>query len=698
MVRYKVASDSMWKFIGVRTSAACFALSMLLLFLITTKHVAAADLNRPSVAPSASPIQQANSVEKEIVGTVVQRPSDPDGYGEWQIATDNGLIVYLNAMSDQSYFLSASPKVNDIVYVTLQAPIIDSAGAIATMMRLDREATSVPTDDGNLVHIVLHGSVITSPLSTNGVGQWKVYSEGLVYDVGVYDETSFPRGIPNQGRDVYITGWTLKPQNISAEVFAIDDGTVHYEVAERLVTQLSGQVIGAPTATVDGMLWRIRNRATVYSVRSDSDTQFAPVVPESGDYVDLLVTSAGEGQPSLAIMINISANAIGEIALGLRPEGDITALADAYHLTNVETIMQSANIYRLSSSNPTAPYLAYLAKELEREPAVLWADLNYIGTLPIAGHPNRTWGWGSADDSSYVNQAAFTQITMGDVLTTYRGDEQIVAVLDTGVDLRHTTLQPYLLNGFDFVDDDRLPDDDGPGLAQGHGTHVSGIVAHIAPDSRILPVRVLDPDGRGDVIAVVSAIEWAVNRGADVINLSLGTDGDAQVLHEAIRWATDRGVSVVAAAGNENSAELHYPAAYTETLSVTAVDESIAKADFANYGDWVDMAAPGVGITSTIVSAQGSGYASWSGTSMATPFISGAIALLREKYPTMTPAEIKAHLILRGQIVNATDSRYMGLLGSFLNVERSMADDPPGIIYLPLILVFDPAPFLIESK
>jgi subtilisin family serine protease len=153
-------------------------------------------------------------------------------------------------------------------------------------------------------------------------------------------------------------------------------------------------------------------------------------------------------------------------------------------------------------------------------------------------------------------------------------------------------------------------------------------------------------------------------------------------------------VSVVAAAGNSNTSVLHYPAAYSAVVAVTAVGETKTKAPFANYGSWIDVAAPGVGITSTIVTAQGSGYATWSGTSMATPFVSGAIALLRQKFPEKQVRELHQRLQTRSEVIDEQNIPYPGLLGTFLHVEAAMAEDVVSpfkfALYIPLIITIDP--------
>jgi subtilisin family serine protease len=185
------------------------------------------------------------------------------------------------------------------------------------------------------------------------------------------------------------------------------------------------------------------------------------------------------------------------------------------------------------------------------------------------------------------------------------------------------------------------------------------------------------------------AIEWATQQpGVKVINLSLGTDGDSQTVHDAIEKAIQQGIIVVAAAGNDDTEAVQYPAGYENVIGVTAVDASSKKASFANYGkDWVDISAPGVGIMSTMISADGPGYASWSGTSMATAFVSGAAALVAQKF------DMQAHsanlmvnqLTQTGLVVDADNPQYAGKIGRQLDISAALGV-VPSLVYVPIAI------------
>ncbi|PZD97636.1 peptidase S8 [Paenibacillus sambharensis] len=208
--------------------------------------------------------------------------------------------------------------------------------------------------------------------------------------------------------------------------------------------------------------------------------------------------------------------------------------------------------------------------------------------------------------------------------------EVVIAILDTGVQAGHPDLAPKLAAGYNFVENNDMPTD-----RNGHGTHVAGIaaaatdnglgIAGIAPATRLLPVKVLGDNGTGNLNQVANGIVYAVNRGAQIINLSLGSSASAVTLQNAVRFAADRGVLLVGAAGNNGVSVPNYPAAYAEVLAVASTTEQDVRSSFSNYGLWVDVAAPGDRILSTYL---GGNYAYLSGTSMAAPHVSGVAALL----------------------------------------------------------------------
>jgi subtilisin family serine protease len=218
------------------------------------------------------------------------------------------------------------------------------------------------------------------------------------------------------------------------------------------------------------------------------------------------------------------------------------------------------------------------------------------------------------------------------------GKGAIVAIIDTGVKASHPDLQGgRLLQGYDFVDNDGTPQDD----VDGHGTHVLGIVgaaenngvgiSSVAPGARLLPVRVLDNTGSGDISDVADGIDYAVAQGAHVINLSLGSDvpllgalgGDEY--DDAIRRALEAGRVVVASSGNNGAPACEQPSADRGLLCVGAVDDNGTRTSFSSFGAGLGLMAPGRNVLSTFADG---GYTRISGTSQASPHVSGVAALL----------------------------------------------------------------------
>ena len=199
------------------------------------------------------------------------------------------------------------------------------------------------------------------------------------------------------------------------------------------------------------------------------------------------------------------------------------------------------------------------------------------------------------------------------------GTNLTIAILDSGV-YAHESLSGINIKQIDLI---QTAADTEAANYTGHGTAVAGIAHMVAPSADILSVRVLDSDGIGDTFTVAQGILAAADNGANVINLSLGSQGDSGVLRDAIDYATERGVAVVAASGNDGVEQVSYPAAYENVIGVSAVDATGSFADFSNTGEGVDLSAPGVGVSTAWAEDQSLDF---SGTSAAAPFVSAAIA------------------------------------------------------------------------
>lgn len=324
-----------------------------------------------------------------------------------------------------------------------------------------------------------------------------------------------------------------------------------------------------------------------------------------------------------------------------------------------------------------------LAETMELDPRLLFAEPNYLGEIPEA-IGSSAWVWGGEDTAPYADQNAADLLNLSPAHALSTGAGTIVAIIDTGVDLDHPALAAVITTGYDFVDGDSDPDDElsgdpGRGKVGGHGTHVAGIVHLVAPDARIMPLRVLGSNGQGDAFSVAEAVLFAVDNGANVTNLSLGMASHSDTLKTAVRYATERGVVVVGAAGNLGNKEKQHPAATQCVLGVTAVNAARQKTNFANYGSWVAYAAPGEAIYSTFPDGS---YAWWSGTSMAAPFVAGQAALLRQLDRSINARDIALLIAHTSENLDPLNPAYAGNLGTGLpnitaSLERLLSGDIP---------------------
>lgn len=285
-----------------------------------------------------------------------------------------------------------------------------------------------------------------------------------------------------------------------------------------------------------------------------------------------------------------------------------------------------------------------LANDFRRDPKVVYAepdvDLHISVTAP--------------NDPSFGQQYAMQRINAVAGWTSYPGayvssGGPTIAVIDTGIDRNH----PDLASKLDTVNSRCFGtlcfltgyEDD-----HGHGTHTAGTaaaatnnavgVAGVAVNSRIMALKACDVIGTCNTSSAASAINWAVSRGAKVISMSFG-GGSTTTMQNAVASAYNAGVTLVAAAGNDGNSTLNYPAAYAQVVSVAATDSADNRASFSNMNNDVEIAAPGVGVLSTV---SGDTYTTMSGTSMSTPHVAGLAALLKGQNPAWTPAQIRARM------------------------------------------------------
>ncbi|MCK8825958.1 S8 family serine peptidase [Fuchsiella alkaliacetigena] len=324
----------------------------------------------------------------------------------------------------------------------------------------------------------------------------------------------------------------------------------------------------------------------------------------------------------------------------------INSLKSKYNLDTL-TQLELNNGLVANYKVPENKSVLEMAAQLESLPIVNYAVPNYLFyTMEAPDDPHYQYQWGHLNSNL---EAAWN---------IQRGNKEVtVAVIDSGIIPQHPDLKQNLLMGYDFVENNEDPTDQTPAKYGGsHGTHVAGIigattnnqlgVAGVNWQLSLLPVRALGPKGSGSTFDVAQGIDYAVQQGADIINLSLGGPA-SPIMEESIKKAVEAGVTVIAAAGNDSANYIVYPAAYEDVIAVGAVEKDNQRSNYSNTGSELEIVAPGSNILSTwgyyengVVNT---GYRYMSGTSMATPYVSGTAALLVAQGITK-PEDIRARL------------------------------------------------------
>jgi len=318
-------------------------------------------------------------------------------------------------------------------------------------------------------------------------------------------------------------------------------------------------------------------------------------------------------------------------------------ILDKYGLLKKADSFKKGDFVVLKHKNPTA-----VLEGVKNEPGVVYAEQNGYAYMAIT--PN---------DQYYPYMWNMVKINMPTAWDVNTGSGATVAVIDTGVkqslaDFANT----HFTAGYDFVNLDTNPTDD-----QGHGSHVTGTIAQstnnnigvpgIAYDCAIMPVKVLNSAGCGTYDQIANGISYAADNGAHILNLSLGGVVGSAALQNAVDYAWNKGCLVVCAAGNNNSSEPFYPAAYANSFSVAATNYNDRRAGYSNYGVTVDISAPGgdsidwngcgypEGILQGTFGTSGDGYYFLTGTSMASAHVAGLAALLKSQDPARTNIQIR---------------------------------------------------------
>lgn len=392
-------------------------------------------------------------------------------------------------------------------------------------------------------------------------------------------------------------------------------------------------LVGWVPATVAG---------TDLAVRAGPDPALAPAVP--GQYV----VGFAAGLPR-------SERTAVARSLGGRIVGHIDALG-------VDVLEFPALV-----ANPGARATEKLFAAFKSNPNIVYVEPNYLYEATFT--PNdpgvgQQWAW------SVIQAYSAWDVTQGSSAT-------VIAIVDTGIQRNHPDLDAKIVAGYDFVSGDTAPDD-----GNGHGTHVAGTSAAetnngtggagTCPNCKLMPVRVLDNNGSGTLANVANGITWAADNGANVINLSLGGTSGSTTLQNAVDYAWNRGVFLACAAGNSNTSAPSYPAYYSNCFAVASTDSNDARSSFSNYGNWVEVAAPGRDIYSTWLN---SGYNTISGTSMATPHVAGLAGLLASQ--GLTNAQTRDRICSTADDISGTGTYWTcGRINAY-NAVSDQAPPPP---------------------
>ena len=419
----------------------------------------------------------------------------------------------------------------------------------------------------------------------------------------------------------------------------------------------------------------------------------------------------------------------GEVVVEIKPGASIEAINVRHRTITIERIY-GTYFYRLRI--PEGKSENKWVKRLAHDTDVLSASLNPAVMSPTAVFARATVGFPDGhptpgyDQTDYISQPdLFKLFNLSDAQLRSRGAGVVVAVIDTGIDRTHPDLVPHLWRddrqdseagtggvdddhdgliddawGWDFVDNDNDPTEkalDPSVSVAGHGTFIAGLIALIAPECRIMPIRAFTPDGMSNAFTVASAIKYATDHGANVINLSFGSPKKSGVVREAIKYARQNGAVLVAAMGNENKdtdSNPQYPAILSDVIGIAAIDTDSRKATFSNFGSGVRVDALGVKLISTYPSgdSQSRDYAIWSGTSFAAPLAAAEAALILAEEQRQNARSIIEDTAVEIDHLNPDFSGKLGRgrIDPLAALESLLTDRSPAGIYATIALTPGP--------
>ncbi|MBD3403739.1 S8 family serine peptidase [candidate division GN15 bacterium] len=350
---------------------------------------------------------------------------------------------------------------------------------------------------------------------------------------------------------------------------------------------------------------------------------------------------------------------LGELVLKMEDGYDVGIINDEFG-TSIGQHLPLIDVYLLDG-NPDYN-LDSLSVYIARTEGVAFCHPNYRvdplqpvqGSIPFSD--NQFIG-------SYQNQIASSELNLAGTHSVSTGTGISVAVLDGGVNYTHPAFEGWVESGWDYVDDDPDAFDEPGGDNSGHGTFVAGVIHLVAPEATIRAYRVTDIEGESNGYVVAEAIMQAIADGCRVINLSMVMLGEHLAIADAVAYAKEQNVAVVVAAGNGQDDLAGYPASDPNTIAVAAIDSNLTLADFSNFGNAIDVCAPGVNIYAPY---QDTGYAWWGGTSFSAPFVSAQAALLLSEAPSLTWPLLRNAIINTALDIDQYNLAYNNMLGSGL--------------------------------
>ncbi|MFH2034823.1 MAG: S8 family serine peptidase [Candidatus Zixiibacteriota bacterium] len=351
-----------------------------------------------------------------------------------------------------------------------------------------------------------------------------------------------------------------------------------------------------------------------------------------------------------------------ELTCKMQVGADIEIINATYG-TTIKSRLIETNCYLLmiQSGNDAES----LATVIDVRPDVAYCRPNYFLTAPEPFQRSQPFlDYEGIGD--FPAQTITLTLDLLDVQAITLGTDVKIAVIDGGVDFYHPLFSDKagdVISGWDYVDNDDLALDEPGGSCSGHGTFIAGVLKLIAPEATIISYRVLDTTGAGDGYAIAAAILRAINDSCKAINLSLGMVGDNEAIDDVLQYAKDNNVMVVAAAGNDSSGSnltFPFPASRINSIAVAALDTMNLKADFSNYGEKVDLCAPGTAIYGPYMDNL---YGWWDGTSFSTPIVTALVALINSVNPNLMWDDIHNIICQTSTNIDSYNPEYEGLLG-----------------------------------